>query len=242
MRPLQRRPVSKISAAAYSLSGGGTAYSRKIWVADNSVARGSGYGHQPTQTQLAKGERDRNTCGRSLGYVCEMRNDKPLAAKPGSHVWHEYLAKDGTQSYLLELVAALKHWVKEDASAGEITPEILSMRRSEYTRLIKRAEAGLVEDEWNPAGNNPVVWEIKLDYDRLLYRFYFAEPGRLPGRMIGLMPHVKVILEDKTATNDAQSEYIKEATERYSFGGEWDWGVPLLEEPREKSWFDRMRG
>lgn len=171
-----------------------------------------------------------------------MRNDKPLAAMPGSHTWHEYREKDGTQSYLLELAAALRYWVQEDGRASEITTEILSMRRSEYNRLIKRAEAGLIEDEWNPAGNDPVVWEIKLDYDRLLYRFYFAEPGRLPGRMIGLMPHVKEILEDKAATNDAQTECIRNATGRYSLGGDWDWGVPLLEGPREKTWFDRING
>jgi hypothetical protein len=177
-----------------------------------------------------------------LRYVCEMRNAKPLAAIPGSHVWHGYKERDGSPVYLLELAEALKHWIEEDPRSSEITREILTMRRSEYNQLIRRAEAGQVEYEWNSAGDDPVVWELKLDYDGLLYRFYFAEPARLPGRMIGLKPHVKEILEGETATNDTQTAFIQEATTRYRLGGEWDWGVPQLEGPPEPTWFDRMRG
>lgn len=166
------------------------------------------------------------------------RNPKPLAATPpGPYIWHEFQFEDETRVYRQEAIDALKRWQPEDdldgGSASSISKELLGIRVAEYKRLIAQAKDGAAaNEEWNPAGSNPVVWEIKMDYGDEHFRFYFAEPPQRPRTMVALAAQHKDVNVPGPEIQRVQTCNIQKATDRYNAGYVWQWGLDAVGEQR----------
>jgi hypothetical protein len=164
-----------------------------------------------------------------------MRNAQPRPAiPPGPYVWHEFLTEDEAPIYKQEAVAALRNW-QPDPDDPEAPPVIsailLSLRIAEYRNLISKARKGEVQtEEWKPAGHNPVVWELRMDYGEDHFRFYFSEPQNYPWTVVALVAQHKDVSLPDSEIEAIQTAHIKRASDRHNLGVLWKWGIEAVSE------------
>jgi hypothetical protein len=164
-----------------------------------------------------------------------MRNLKPRPAiPPGPYVWHEFLAEDEAPVYKQEAVVALKNWQPDPADSEapeEISHILLSLRIAEYRNLIAKArKGGALTEEWKPAGRNPVVWELRMEYGEDHFRFYFSEPQDHPWTIVALVAQYKDVSLADVEIEAVQTAHIKKASDRHNLGILWKWGIEAASE------------
>lgn len=110
-------------------------------------------------------------------------------------------------------------------SAIPLPPAELKFRYAQITQLLAAASRGeIVEGNGalEPVMLEPELWELRWQFGRELYRQYHAEPSRMPGWLVALRFHRKVVVQDDEAeTTRLQNEEIGVAQQRLFERAEW---------------------
>jgi hypothetical protein len=102
------------------------------------------------------------------------------------------------------------------------------MRLAQVVTTMKMAARGDLHPEGEDIGpirGHPMLFELRWNFGREIYRLVHAEPPRLPDHLIGLRFHQKSLVGSKKDIQDAQDGEVATAKLRYMAGDSSDWGV-----------------
>ena len=139
---------------------------------------------------------------------CTQPREQPLT-------WIYYKGNDG------DLIEEIRNVV--DDLALPTDRELVLGLVSEKNELA--ASGDLADsDDIKPVSFDPEVWELRYEFNGLLYRLYFAEPYTHPHHLVALKFHVKTVDEAEQEIKDAQSAEMAAACIRFNAGEKNNWG------------------
>jgi len=134
------------------------------------------------------------------------RTARPAGAP---YSWHDHVEPDGERVAENELDACLQ--------TGCTTQSDYDMCIEEVAARKRRAVAGQLgpPEDATPVRTQPLLWEIRWDFQGRPLRLYHAEPRRAPAMLLALLCHWKRTSGRTAQIEAAQDGQMSEAAARY---------------------------
>ncbi len=138
-----------------------------------------------------------------------QRSSRTTDPTSAPYAWEDHVERDGERVAENDLDACLQEGCRTQADYDMCVAEVEVRKR--------RAAAGKLHppDELKPVRTEPLLWEVRWDFDGRLLRLYHAEPRKAPKTLLALLYHWKRDQGTPTEIDDAQEAEMVRAGDRY---------------------------